>query len=267
MTEYSELMKSLAENFSNLNVVVNSRLWLLLQSFVAPLTGSMIGAGLAFGSNYFAKWYAEKKEKRHKHQLRFRLMNATFLGLNRDINLLLKFKGEILESFGSNHQTFFLIPIQIFDETPYADNLSFVGTDVPVYLDPLRRAREYLFIINDYIKTINDYLLAHQHKSSEEELKISSNVILTYAKNLGKTIDSALWFLAFSVECLKNYSTFYFPDDKFLFERNSTKYDKLLPSPDYNQEYMNNLKKVEHISYPKQEKKKKSFFRKTSSHH
>lgn len=258
MAEYSDLMKYVAENFSNLNVVVlNSRLWLLLQSFVAPLTGSMIGAGLAFGSNYFAKWYGKKKEKRKEHELRFRLLNAAFLGLNRDINLLLEFKGEILEPFESKPQTFFLIPIQIFDDTHYAENLNFIGTDIPVYLDPLRRAREYLLIINDYIKTINNYLLAHQHKSGEEELKISSKVILIYAKNLSKTIDSALWFLAFSVECLKKYSSLYFANENFLSERNNTKYNRLLPSQDFNQEYMRNLKKVEHISYPRQEKKKK----------
>lgn len=267
MADYSDLTNSIVHAMNNMNTaIVQSRPWLLFQSFFGPFIGTLFGAGIAFGSNYLIQWYINLRKKKAEMQRQFRILNASLLGLNNNINKLLLFKGKVMLPFQENLskclketenvdvclKALILLPLQIFDRTDPSKRLEFVANEAPVFLDPLRHVHENLLTINYYIKAYNQFVLdlkSRMYTDNEadawmKEAHSAGQLLKFYEETLIKTIDSALWYIRFSVKCLAGFAKEYFIDKRVFNERSATEYEKLMPGEHYIRDYSENIQKI-----------------------
>lgn len=266
MDETSKILESMAQSVNAFNtIVLQSKPWILIQSFAAPFIGTMLGAGLAFGSNYFFQWLKERSLKKKQHTLELRRLNSTFLGLNNNIDKLLTFKAEILTPYytqlesqqtqemkqDNNNESEFsllLLPLLVFDETLQFTKLEFIANEKPILLDPLQHAHNYLVSVNYYIKVYNKVIVNFKQEmlqgTSNEKRQTILEMLYFYIQTLAKNIDAALWFMQFSIECLKKFAEEYYLDQKVLEEKIATKYDNLMPPSEYNKKYAESIRKA-----------------------
>ena len=247
-------------------MLINSSVF---SSFIGTFFGVLFGAFFAFWPDLYFHKNKQKKIDEKKRAIEYNRIVSTIVALDDNIDTILLLKGQYVHlmknslnsmlALETNPQNFtdsffqsdfIVFPSQFFNRASSYNNLAFISEKKPGFLDPIQKAYNFFnkidFDINTYNYSISERDRLNSTPINQNQIKevtLCINNTKKYLEILESTIDSALSYSRFSVECLRDYTKEYL-NIPIKWNKIENRFDALMPPADNIKKYRELIKEV-----------------------